>query len=311
MFNRTCLRPSASSRLIQSWAPTQNTTILARCLSYTPPRFNANADSAGFEQKEDKFAFARRGVKAKGRSKLFGFIIAMVPVTGFVLGTWQVYRRNWKLELIEKYEAHLDLPPAILPPNLDATKAEEFDHRRILMKGQFLHDQEMLIGPRQWNGETGFHVITPFQRDDGTRVLVNRGWIPRARGDKSTRPKGLVGGEVVIEGLVRPPPGKGYFQHENEPNRGLFYYLNLEEMGGMVGADQGFFVEEIFDPNRSWSDKFIVDGKPIGRVPQVNLKNNHMQYIITWYSLGVITSFMLFRLMRQPANRVKMRVKAA
>ncbi|BFZ64579.1 surf-like protein [Saitoella coloradoensis] len=235
----------------------------------------------------------------------------MVPVTGFALGTWQVYRRNWKLDLIEKYEARLDMPPAILPPNLDATKAEEFDHRRILMKGHFLHDQEMLIGPRQWNGETGFHVITPFQRDDGTRVLVNRGWIPRARADKSTRPKGLVGGEVVIEGLVRPAPGKGYFQNENEPHRGLFYYLNLEEMGGMVDADQGFFVEEIFDPNRSWSDKFIVDGKPIGRVPQVNLKNNHMQYIITWYSLGVITSFMLFRLMRQPANRVKMRVKAA
>src|SRR5204863_6516494 len=42
------------------------------------------------------------------------FVVAM-PITSFALGTWQVYRLQWKKKLIEQYTENLRQPPIILP----------------------------------------------------------------------------------------------------------------------------------------------------------------------------------------------------
>ena len=44
---------------------------------------------------------------------------------------------------------------------------EELDHRTVLVRGRFRHDQEMLVGPRMRDGERGYHVLTPMERDNG------------------------------------------------------------------------------------------------------------------------------------------------
>ena len=44
---------------------------------------------------------------------------------------------------------------------------DELDHRTVLIKGKFRHDQEMLVGPRTRDGVLGYHVITPMERDNG------------------------------------------------------------------------------------------------------------------------------------------------
>lgn len=52
-------------------------------------------------------------------------------------------------------------------------------------------------------------------------------------------------------------------------------------------------------------------GVPIGRAAEVNLRNNHAQYIFTWYGLAAATSIMLFMVAKKPvsseaARRVRM-----
>lgn len=229
--------------------------------------------------------------------------IVLIPVTAFLLGTWQVQRLDWKTKLLAKFEDRLTRPPLPLPPQIDPEVISEFDYRRVLAKGRLRHDQEMLIGPRIHDGEDGFIVITPLERDGESTVLVNRGWISKKLQDQKSRPEGLPQDEVVVEGLLREPFKKNMFTPENQPERGKFYFPDVVQMAQLTGS-QPVLIEETMcgyfstiamlhsklkltlysfaAPDLVESYDREAKGIPIGRLAQVNLRNNHLQYIVTW-----------------------------
>lgn len=170
--------------------------------------------------------------------------LALIPITAFALGTWQVQRLDWKTKLIAKFEDRLVKPPLPLPPRLDPNAVPEFDYRRIVARGTLRHDQEMLVGPRMHEGEDGFMVITPLERGDGmSTVLVNRGWISRKLKDPKDRPLGVPQGEVVVEGLLREPIQKNYFTPDNRPDKGQYFFADIEEMAELTGS-QPILIEQ-------------------------------------------------------------------
>jgi cytochrome oxidase assembly protein ShyY1 len=181
---------------------------------------------------------------------------AMIPVTAFALGTWQIQRLKWKTDLIAKCEDRLVRPPLPLPPRIDASAIADFDYRRVYANGTFRHDQEMLIGPRMRDGEQGYMVVTPLERGggEGTAVLVNRGWISKKHAAQSSRPDSLPKGEVRVEGLLREPWKKNMFTPENRPDKGEFYFPDVEQMARLTGA-QPVWVEQTMGrllPFRAW-----------------------------------------------------------
>lgn len=208
-----------------------------------------------------------------------------MPIIAFGLGTWQVYRLTWKTDLIARYEDRLLRPPLPLPPQIDPTSLASFDYRRVYTTGRFRHTAEMLLGPRIHEGENGFMVITPLDRPDGaSTILVNRGWIPKEKMDPASRdPRALPGGEVVVEGLLRHGVWKrNMFTPVNRPEKGEFYFPDAEEMAGLVGA-QPVWVEQVMEPDYVEVQERMRMGVPVGRVAEVDLRNNHLQYIVTWY----------------------------
>lgn len=81
---------------------------------------------------------------------------------------------------------------------------EDYEYRKVYAKGHYRHDQEILLGPRtRGDGNAGYFVITPFERDNGTTILVKRGWISPDKKDQRTRPESLVTDEVEVVGLIR------------------------------------------------------------------------------------------------------------
>jgi len=63
----------------------------------------------------------------KKNSKLGIAVLAVIPLTAFVLGSWQVQRLDWKTRLIAKFEDRLVRPPLPLPPRIDPEAINEFD----------------------------------------------------------------------------------------------------------------------------------------------------------------------------------------
>lgn len=102
----------------------------------------------------------------------------------------------------------------------------------------------MLIGPRLHEGTDGYLVVTPLEREgDGTTVLVNRGWISKKFKKQSARPDGLPTGQVTVEGLLREPWKKNMFTPVNQPEKGEFYFPDVEQMAKLTKS-QPVWVEE-------------------------------------------------------------------
>jgi surfeit locus 1 family protein len=169
---------------------------------------------------------------------------ALIPITAFALGTWQVFRLGWKTEMIAKFEDRLVRDPLPLPPRIDPSAIKDFDYRRVYTTGHLRHDQEMLIGPRIRNGNNGYLVVTPLERDDeGSTVLVNRGWIPKTFIRQVDRKDGLPMGQVTVEGLLREPWKKNFFTPANNPELGEFYFPDVQQMARLTGSD-AVWIEE-------------------------------------------------------------------
>ncbi|KAJ5884990.1 Surfeit locus 1 [Penicillium taxi] len=236
-------------------------------------------------------------------------ILASIPIIAFVLGCWQVQRLGWKTNLIAKFEDRLVKAPLPLPPRIDPDAITEFDYRRVIATGHFDHEHEMLIGPRMLEGEDGFMVVTPLKRDDGeSTVLVNRGWISKKLANQKDRPLGLPLEEVTVEGLLREPWKKNMFTPDNKPEEGKFYFPDIKQMAEYSGS-QPVWIEETMVPDLLVTYDRTAKGIPIGRAAEVNLKNNHAQYIFTWFSLSLATSIMMWMVVRKNPNEALRRVR--
>ena len=138
------------------------------------------------------------------------------------LGTWQVQRLEWKNQLIEDFESRATAAPVDLP---SGDVGPEMEFRRLALTGSYDHDREVFMTGRTYEGNAGFHIVTPFSLRDGRIVLVNRGWVSESYRDPAKRPFTLVEGETELDAILRFPGKKGYFVPENEAENGFWFTL--------------------------------------------------------------------------------------
>ncbi|KAF9331691.1 surf-like protein [Linnemannia elongata] len=198
--------------------------------------------------------------------------LALCPIITFGLGTWQVQRLRWKVDLIENLEDRMSLDAIPLPRKVNLSAVEDFEYRKVKVAGKFRHDQEILLGPRtRGDGQPGYFLITPFERTNGYTLSHHLNHLEASS-----------------------------FVPENNPEKNEWYSLDLEAMAKQSDS-QPVVVEMILDtPAHLIKSELIDKDIPVGRSPVVELRNHHKEYIVTWYSLCVATTAMLYILMRRP-----------
>ncbi|MEA1830916.1 SURF1 family protein [Methylobacterium durans] len=252
----------------------------------------AGGDDRGSPDAPEAAARHSRGVLA---AILVGAILAFTLLAG--LGTWQLQRRAWKLDLIAHVDARLRAPPTPPPPRSDWPQIGSEDaYRRLRVAGTLLHDRETLVQAVTEAG-AGAWVMTPLRQADGGVVLINRGFVPDARRDPARRPEGQIPGETIVTGLLRLSEPGGAFLRTNDPAAGRWFSRDVPAIAAASGLTDAapYFIDADAARNPG--------GLPVGGLTVVAFRNDHLVYAITWYALALMVAGATIHLLRDTLRR--------
>lgn len=198
------------------------------------------------------------------------------------LGTWQLQRRNWKLDLIQRVDARVHQPPVSAPARQDwpAFAVDNWDYRRVSVTGRYLPGQQTLVRALTITG-SGFWVMTPLRLADGGLVLINRGFVAVEHPQQSAAMI-APSGDISLTGLLRRTEPSGLWPRVNDPRTDRWFSRDVTAIAAARALDPiaPYFVDA--DATLSAS------GGPVGGLTVIVFANNHLGYALTWFALAAM-----------------------
>ncbi len=198
---------------------------------------------------------------------LFSVFVYFIILTLLSLGFWQIYRLNWKLELIEQIENSLKNDP------VELSNVEKKNYLRIKTSGDIDFDKQIYLYNLNDAGKPGFEVINPIKIGD-QNYLMNRGWIPF---EKKDLPELNLVDQNQIVGTLMLQTKPSTFKPENDIEKNYWFTLNREDILKFTGRN---FSEYVIYLNGDYKI-------PKPRVITAKISNNHKKYAITWFSMAI------------------------
>jgi len=235
-----------------------------------------------------------RGPRGKA-ALVFLALLGLILFVGLVgLGTWQVYRRAWKLDLIARVDERVHAPAVAPPgpaqwPNVTAASDE---YRHVQLTGILLNDRSTRVQASTDLG-VGFWLLTPLRTSDGSVVLINRGFIPP---DGKAGKSPVTTSPVTVTGLLRISEPRGRFLRNNEPANDRWFSRDVQAIAAARGLSHvaPYFVDA--DATSAGSQG---NDEPVGGLTVISFPNNHLVYAITWYLLALMVVLAWRRVWRE------------
>jgi surfeit locus 1 family protein len=211
-------------------------------------------------------------------------LLALAGIALFAsLGRWQLQRAEEKRELFAGFAAG-NMAAVDLPDGLGTVER----YRRVRASGRYDAARQFLLDNMPREGVPGAHVLTPLLRDDGSIVIVDRGWIAMG-GDRATlpalpvdeAPRSVTG---RADRLPRPavelaaPPATGWPR--------LVSFPTTAELSAALGADVH---PQVVLLDADQPDGFGRDWRPPGMPPE-----RHVGYAVQWFGLAVAVAVTWF-----------------
>ena len=203
-------------------------------------------------------------MKKKFLFSVFVYLIILILIS---LGFWQLYRLNWKLNLLVEIENSLKNDPI----ELSAVDIKNF--LRVKTSGEINFDKQIYLYNLNESGKPGFEVINPIIIDSNN-YLINRGWIPFDQKDQSKI--NLINEDKII-GTLKLQTKASIFKPENDIENNYWFTLNRDDIFKYTGKN---FSDYIIYLNGDYKI-------PKPKVITANISNNHKKYAITWFSMAI------------------------
>lgn len=217
---------------------------------------------------------------------IFAFVIGLGGVALLLsLGLWQVRRLAWKEGIIAGMEARMDAAPIPLA-DLPAPNPASDLYRPVSVRGRTTGEEVLVLTGRAGQG-AAYEVIAVFETDAGRRILLDRGFVPEAARETLRPPVAL-----TVTGHLHWPDEADSFTPPPDAATGLWFVRDVDGMAKTLKTDAILVVTR----EAAGDDQDIV---PVP-VDTLNIRNDHLGYAITWFSLAMVwagmTGFLLWRI---------------
>ena len=183
------------------------------------------------------------------------------------LGFWQLYRLNWKLNLINEIENSLKNDP------VELSKTEKKNYLRIKTSGEIDFDKQIYLYNLNDNGKPGFEVVSPIVIGN-QNYLMNRGWI---KFDQKDKPEINSLNQQNIIGTLKLQSKASLFKPENDLKKNYWFTLNRDDIFSFTGKRFSNYIIYLNGDYEAPRPKLIT----------ANISNNHKKYAITWFSMAI------------------------
>ncbi len=224
--------------------------------------------------------------------------LALLSFSMFVgLGTWQVERRVWKLALIDRVDRRVHSPPVEAPPPAEwpHVKTASHEYLHVRASGIFLPASQTRVQALTEFGP-GFWLLAPLRQNDGSIILVNRGFIAADPPERLVSAHGLPAGPVTVTGLLRMSEPRGSFLRRNDPKADRWYSRDVPAIAAARGLTR--VTPYFIDAEASSATGEAADA-PVGGLTVIAFPNNHLMYAITWYTLACMIPAALWFALRE------------
>ena len=208
------------------------------------------------------------------------FVFISISILTFILGSWQLFRLNWKNDLMD------NINNSIINPDLFSNDNKYNNLVSVkLDKNYTILDKPIFIESKTFNGKPGYHLILPLKYNNEMYSVINFGWFKDKDFDqvKNIIKKYLAvnNAKVYIREFNSDKP---FFTPENNLLNNTWYSVNKNDFNQ-------FYKYEF--PSKYY---FVLLDDRITKYsfnPLVFLRNNHLNYSITWFLLSLSSVIML------------------
>ena len=220
------------------------------------------------------------------RKILFPILLGLAGCAVLIsLGLWQVDRLAWKEAILTEIATRMDTPATPLP---DAPAETADEYRTVALSG-VPTGQELHVLTSGTAAGTGYRVISQFQTDDGRMILLDQGLLPFEA--KSAMPATMT---MEVTGTLLWPDDQNSSTPDPDLAKNIWFARNVVTMSAELGTEPIMVVARVTDP----ADPRLT---PLP-VTTSGIKNDHLEYAITWFLLAVVwaamTLFLIFRVTR-------------
>ncbi len=100
------------------------------------------------------------------------FVFIIISILTFILGSWQLFRLNWKNNLMD------NISNSIINPDLFSNDNKYNNLVSVkLDKNYTVLDKPIFIESKTFKGKPGYHLILPLKYNNEIYSVINFGWF--------------------------------------------------------------------------------------------------------------------------------------
>ena len=240
------------------------------------------------------------GVALRQRGVLGFAIVSLVMVaTCLALGIWQLQRRVEKHTLISALNDRLAAAPEALPApsQWNALTPARDEFRRVSFTATYAQLPDAMVyssgsavrddvsGPGTW-------AFAAALLPGGETVAVNSGFVQNTMQDRAQQDRAVgrlvTGQPLKLTGYLRFPEAAGALTPREDTNKRLWFTRDHLAMARALGwnADGRTVAPFYIDLESPAPENGIPKPGPL----RVHLKDDHLQYAVTWFGLAAVTA---------------------